>query len=316
MNIQPQTSNVPSKIPESVKAGIQSINAGVGNLTTGVSNTFNQFSQQAQTGVGASSVFLQTNTLIAKFAFLILVIIGFILLLYLGIYLIGYFGSPPTNPYLIYGMIDGTSPQTITQDPNNKSSIVVQRSNNQLTGLEYTWSFWMYIKDIRNTNATTSAYSHIFNKGDKYYDATTGLATVNNAPGVYLSNTTNEIRIIVDTLVAGDPVTVIDIPDIPINKWAHIAIRIKNTIMDVYVNGVVAQRLLLSNLPKQNYEDVQICQNGGFSGNLSNLRYYSSALNVFDINSIVTYGPNLTVVDSTQNGSPYYLSSMWYSYNK
>lgn len=316
---QPQSSGVRVELPESVKSGIQSVSTGIQNVQNNVSNSLSQFSQQAQTGVGASSQFLQSNTIIAKIAFLILVLFGFIFLMYLGIYLIFYFtATNKSNPYLINGMISGTTPMVIPQDPSQKNAVIIERSNNQTTGLEYTWSFWIFITDLPASESPPK-YQHIMNKGNNSYDAT-GLATVNNAPGIYLTtdnSTQAKLHIIIDTVVATDTNTSIDIPNVPIKKWVHVAVRIKNTIMDVYVNGVIASRLLLTNLAKQNYEDVFVCQNGGFAGNLSSLRYYSSALNVFDINSIVAYGPNIKSVVNLSTGiGANYLSSNWYSYNQ
>jgi hypothetical protein len=121
--------------------------------------------------------------------------------------------------------------------------------------------------------------------------------------------------VILDTVNSTDTNNRIDIENIPIRKWAHVAIRIKNTILDVYVNGIVSNRLVLLNVPKQNYNDINLFQNGGFNGKLSNLRYYSRALNVFEINAIVLYGPNLNIADtsSLQNKNFDYLSRQWYS---
>ena len=100
-----------------------------------------------------------------------------------------------------------------------------------------------------------------------------------------------------NTVKYGDTNTSVVIDNMPIKKWVHLAIRLQNQILDVYVNGVLSKRVILNNVPKQNYSDVYVGQNGGFSGKLSSLRYYSSALNVFEINSIVRKGPNLTVKD-------------------
>jgi len=82
------------------------------------------------------------------------------------------------------------------------------------------------------------------------------------------------------------------------------------------VNGVISNRIVLNNVIKQNYEDVHIGKNGGFNGKLSNLRYYREALTVFEINSIVKNGPNLSIVDinlSATTNYYSYLSSSWYA---
>ena len=57
----------------------------------------------------------------------------------------------------------------------------------------------------------------------------------------------------------------------------------KNTVMEIYVNGVVSGRLQFREMPMQNYYDVNVCKNGGINGKISNLRYYNKALTIFEI---------------------------------
>lgn len=313
-----------------VPAAVQNIGANVGNAVEQAKISFNNsvagFSQQAQAGATASQDFLQSNTIIAKFAFLILIIIAFVILMALGIYLINYFSSPPTNPYLIYGMVSGSDSLIIPGDPKKSGGVLIPRSNNESTGLEFTWSCWLYINGL---GTGTPTYQHIFNKGNTNY-GTDGLATVNNSPGVYLKTDSvsepgtkfAELLIMMDTNNTSPNTgnnnsnSQISIDNIPIKKWVHIALRMENTIMDVYVNGIVSNRLILTSVPKQNYNDVNVSQHGGFNGNLSNLRYYSYALNAFEINNIVYTGPTTTTAGtgpaSSKSGTTY-LSSNWYT---
>jgi hypothetical protein len=107
----------------------------------------------------------------------------------------------------------------------------------------------------------------------------------------------------------------IDIAGIPYNKWVNVMIRAQNRILDVYVNGVLTQHKDLGYVPKQNFGDVYVCQNGGFSGKLSDLRYYAKSLNVFEINGIVGWGPSLSTSPSASGQSDTdasYLSYLWY----
>jgi len=74
----------------------------------------------------------------------------------------------------------------------------------------------------------------------------------------------------------------------------------------------------MNDVPKQNYNNVNFAQNGGFSGKISNLRYYSYALNVFEINGVVAWGPNtnsssLSSSSGAATGNYNYLSNTWYS---
>jgi hypothetical protein len=135
----------------------------------------------------------------------------------------------------------------------------------------------------------------------------------NNAPGLYLAPNSNELIVIMNTFdVINEEIA---IPNIPLNKWLNVIIRCQNKSFDVYINGVVSGRLIMQQVPKQNHNNINICQNGGFQGKLSNLRYYSHALNAFEINNVVSGGPNLTTnsLDSTATSYGSYLSNMWYS---
>lgn len=66
--------------------------------------------------------FLETNTVVAKLAFLILIIFIFIILLKLGTEIISYFFTPDNDPILIKGLQDGTTFTRIPVDPREKKS--------------------------------------------------------------------------------------------------------------------------------------------------------------------------------------------------
>jgi hypothetical protein len=316
------------KAADSVSPIANNVYGSVNSFKESVSNTVGEFSSE---NVGtASAEFLESNSLIARFSFVLIVVIVFIILLRLGIYLVGYFSEPKRNPYIVEGLLPGSNPVHVTQDPQIKDSVTVLRSNNQKTGIEFTWGVWLNITDIKLppagiSGASATKYQHIFNKGDKGIDSSgnsfhvNGISKVNNGPGMYLQTSSNPTLYIVMDTVSSTQQTV-KITNIPLKKWFHVILRMQNNIMDVYVNGVVTQRVTFSSVPKQNYQDVYVCQDNGistgFSGNLSDLRYYDRALNIFEITGMVSKGPNLSTSKhnsaSTNNGSTY-LSSMWYT---
>jgi hypothetical protein len=308
MNFQP---NVPSTGLNYGQAVAERLGSTVDTASNALSGTFNEFSSQATAAAGATTDFLTANTIIAKFAFILLVLVVFLILFNLGVSIVGYFSEPSADPYIVNGMIDGNMSKVVPQDPKQTNAIPIYRSNDQSKGMEFTWSSWLYLSDL---GKDAGKYQHVFSKGDGNIDSNTNLSTVNNGPGVYISPMDNKLHIIMNTVSSTDPNTTIDIDNIPIQKWFHVALRLQNTVLDVYVNGVVVNRLLLNNTPKQNYGNVYVCQNGGFSGKLSNLRYYSRALNVFEINNIVSSGPNMKVAsDMKPIGGFDYLSSRWYA---
>jgi hypothetical protein len=325
-----------SVIMNSLNKGTETINNGIAsvsnsaktitnsleNFKSSVGNTLTEFS--AKGTLNASREFLDSNSIIAKFVFLILILIAFMFLVSLGTSLIGYFAQPNRNPYLISGMISGSTPITIPQDPKNSGAITIYRSNNRNNGIEFTWSVWLFINNIGSTvssNSTLTTYQHIFNKGDNTFDPVSGVSSVNNAPGLYLNTDSNTLRVYMDNVVNNDNVSnnqYLDITNVPINKWVNVMIRLKNNLMDVYVNGTVSGIKQFTNVPKQNYNNINICQNTGFSGYLSDLRYFDHDLSVFEINNIVLAGPNTNASSSASNpinatGFPYYLSNMWYT---
>jgi hypothetical protein len=307
---QPQTQGMTNEL----KNNITNTTANASRFITDMKQKFNNMLAGFSSEPGADSQFSSSNTIIAKFAFLVLVLIVFVIFINLGISLLIYFIMPQNDPYVIKGMISGSQPVTVTQDPNNSNSVLILKSNNEKDGMEFTWSTWLYLDDLGNS---PTLYQHIFNKGDNIYNSDTNISSVNNAPGLYLSPAKNELHVIMNTVSNEDAVEIIDINNIPIKKWFNVIIRLKNTILDVYINGTISGRLILKNVPKQNYNNVYACQNGGFTGKLADLRYFSRALSIFEINSVVSSGPdtNTSKLDLTvtSKGNYAYLSNLWYA---
>ena len=304
-----QEQSVISSINESIQKGYKNVKSTYESVKEGVSNTINSVTNNQ-----GSPSFIESNTLVAKFSFIIMIVIVFIILFRIGLALILYFTRPSTSPYIVKGLLGGGEKHTISQDPNIDGSVTVLRSNNESKGAEFSWSVWLYITEVPATN---DKYKNIFNKGSKDYDATTGIAKTNNAPGLYLGGPKkNALKIKMDSVKGGDVATEIEIDNIPLKKWIHVVIRLQNNILDVYVNGTIADRLILHHTPKQNYDDVHVNNNDGFPGQMSDLRYFSRALNVFEINSILNNGPDLTSSSlSAVSGAGFYgyLSNMWYT---
>ena len=321
LNAYRQPTTVGERVGAAVKTVTDNVQNVAQNVGQGVRNVVNEFAQPSSFGSDAPSSFLDANSVVAKIAFLILVLILFVVLFALGLNIMLYFTSTSTNPYYVVdGMIDGNSALT-------ESAQSVLRSNNKPYGMEFTWSAWLQVNNMvvqpQNPAQFGANYQHVFNKGNGAYDQY-GIATVNNGPGLYISKQPTgeaQLHVVMDTVSgqgANNSSLSIDVTGIPLNqKWFHVAIRMENTLMDVYVNGTISGRLIIENVAKQNYGDIFICQNGGFAGKLSNLYYYPRALSAFEINRIVSTGPNTTPSSlvARANGTkyqPYYLSNLWY----
>jgi hypothetical protein len=271
-------------------------------------NTFNSFSTNR--GTFGTSEFLQSNSLVAKFTFLLLIIFGFIILLRTGISVLGYLMGPTNSPHLIDGMVNANQMIVFPQDPNKNDSVTIYRSVNANDGIEFTWSTWIFINNL-NTNSRT--YKHIFSKGNSDLKSN-GLVYPNNAPGLYIAPNTNDLVVMMNTFdVINEEIT---IPDIPLNKWVNVIIRCQNTTLDVYINGTISRSINLVGVPKQNYGDVYVAMNGGFDGYISNLWYHNHALGTSEIQRIAQRGPNTKLVGSNGiNDKLYnYLSLRWFFY--
>lgn len=306
MNVQQPIIEQIQSAKEVTSNSMENVTDKMNEFKSGVENNLGEFSTKGMND--ASSDFLQSNGLLAKCAFIILLFIIFLFLFKLGVNVLGYLLGPSKNPYLVYGKLDGSTSVNISQDPSDKSAIPILRSNNSKSGIEFTWSVWVFL----NLGAT-SDNKHIFVKGNPNPD-TTKFIYETNSPGMYVSSSSGvgKIEIYLDDV--NNEQNKMTIQNIPLQKWVHIAYRLQNTILDVYVNGVVQNRLQMTYAPKQNYYNVNVC--GGFAGSISNLRYYSHALSVFDINNIIIFGPNTNPsklsADAQNTGNYSYLSSQWY----
>ena len=259
--------------------------------------------------IGGSKSFLDSNSYVAKTAFLILTVIVFVYVLRVCIGLVGWLFTPNSSPYLVDGLMDANVGNLIVpQNPTESNAIPILRSVNDEVGIAFTWSVWLYIK--QHDSVTTTAYRHVFNKGSS--SPINGIMSPNNGPGLYLNKDYTKMKVVMSTFNNHD--NSIEIDNIPINKWFNVILRVENTVLDVFMNGDLAQRMPLNSVPFQNYGDVNVAINGGFNGNISSLRYYNTALGTRAIQNIVSSGPNLKVIGASGGapGTMDYLSMRWF----
>jgi len=280
----------------------------VGKISDGA-GAFDNF--QSSNVVNGTKEFLESNSLVAKTAFLILVVIVFVLGLRMFSTLMSWMFSINQDPYLVKGLVDAKKFQKIAQNPDESGSITLLRSDNEEGGIEFTYSVWLFIDDLVYNQGR---YKHVFHKGNDAISSG-GMNEPNNAPGLYIAPDTNALVVVMNTF--NDINEKITIDNIPINKWVNVQIRVENHNMDVFINGKLAKRLVMNGVPKQNYGDVYVAMNGGFSGYISNLRYYNEALGTSAIDGIVDTGPDLNMGGSGSGTSltenkPQYLSMRWF----
>lgn len=216
-----------------------------------------------------------------------------------------------------------SSTKVVRQDPNQANSKTIRPSVNAPSGLEFSYSCYVYLNN--NTfQGTTPGLRHIFHKGSSLF-------TPLMCPGVYMKNNENTLVVYMNEGSHWD--THCEIPSFPVGKWVHLAIVARNMDVDVYVNGNVAHRMSLSSVPKQNFGDVyvfnnQTCSNGtpdklftvlgAASGFISRLQYTGYALNYEQIDRMLRAGPS-TEMDSADiqaTAPPYLADSWWVTYTR
>lgn len=260
------------------------------------------------------SALYTSSNIIARLTFLLLILFVFILLLRIGTSIITWAFSHSTSPILLDGMINSKQMVQIPQNPAVSGAIPILRSVNDDFGIGFTWSVWINIDDFTYKE---KEYKHVFHKGNDNINLSTppiGMNLPNNSPGLYIAPDKNDLVVVMNTF---DSITEeVRVKDIPLNKWVCVIIRVnEQKQMDVYINGNLTRRHILPSIPKQNYGDVYVSMNGGFSGNTASLRYYAYPIGTNEIQSLVSAGPNTKMISSggQMNGdSMDYLATRWF----
>ena len=146
-------------------------------------------------------------------------------------------------------------------------------------------------------------WKHVFHKGNK-------TSFPNRAPGVWILPESNDLRVYMNTY--NDPLEYLDVENVPVNKWFHVAIVLNHKFLDIYFNGKLKSRKELENLPRQNYGEFWSGLYGGFEGYLSKVRYFNKALDYKQIEDIVKQGPSKNACGDTGDYPPYLDDNWWF----
>jgi hypothetical protein len=205
------------------------------------------------------------------------------------------------EPWIIEGTKNAKDSYVLTQDPNNSESVILYRSDDEKSGIEFSYSLWMIIQDY-NYNRDGD-HKHIFHKGDK-----TGKITF--SPKMVLLNDSNTLRVTMN-LIDGTDTPPIDVKNIPINKWIHVSLVVKQKNVEIFINGYLKTVAVLKARPRQNFNALWINLDGGFEGFISKFKYYRRALLFDEIETSVKSGPSKSSC-MVSGVKPPYLDSGWW----
>lgn len=106
---------------------------------------------------------------------------------------------------------------------------------------------------------------------------------------VAISPEINEL-IVRQSLLNGQEET-LHIPKLPLQKWLHIAIILKQRYLDVFVNGKLITSRHLKSIPIYDSSRLSVNPNGGFGGFISRLQYHNHSITIQDVRHHFKQGP-------------------------
>ncbi len=231
--------------------------------------------------------------------------------------------------------VSGAKMLTALQNPLNPASKTIYFSDNQRSGVEFSYAMFIYIKSDTFSKGDHKLY-HILHKGYGQVYPLLG-------PGIFCWGDTNKIRVFMNCFDTWDNYA--EIENIPVDKWFHLTITCKGNTLYLYLNGHLKKKLILSNNtpPYQNYGNVyafsprritlsktittslendpefigpQAASNmefdGAFKGMISRVYYFGYALTYTEIQYLINMQPS-TVMDGPDMSLVPYLSDTWWA---
>jgi hypothetical protein len=146
--------------------------------------------------------------------------------------------------------VSGAKMFTAVQNPNNPKSKLASLSDNQRSGVEFSYSMFINL-DSATFSSGEAKLHHIMHKGYSQFYPLMG-------PGVFCWGNKNCLRIYMNSYKTWNEYTEID--NIPVDNWFHLTISCKGTTIYIYINGNLKQKMKMSDgtPPYQNYGDVYL----------------------------------------------------------
>ena len=213
-------------------------------------------------------------------------------------------------------------PREFEQNPAARRPMLLPMSDNERTGVEFSYAFFLWVNPASFGN--DEGLKHIFHKGNP-----TPFPLM--APGVFMKNNTNTLRVYMNSSKTWN--NYIDIDNIPVKKWVHVAIVAHNNTIEIYINGNLSQKLNIdggvlyqnfgnlylfsqrptnlnaTSIPSLNGENFTVF--GTYSGSMSRFCYYSYALSYTEIQALINEGPNKQVETNSADSPPYLKDDWW-----
>ena len=231
--------------------------------------------------------------------------------------------------------VSGSKMYTAIQNPYNPNAKTIWYSDNQRSGVEFSYSLFINIKSDTFSKGEHKLY-HILHKG---YSNPFPLMT----PGIFCWGDSNKVRVYVNSFDTWD--NFVDIENIPVEKWFHFTLTCKGNIIYIYINGNLKMKMKLSNNtpPYQNFGNVYAFSNrtasltknittslernpefqrlqgnstlefdGSAKGMISRVYYFGYALTYTEIQNLMNMAPSPVVDGNNGTSNNASLSDTWW----
>lgn len=219
----------------------------------------------------------------------------------------------------------GDSDQIVITQGSESQYPFLYPSENEVNGVEFTYSFHLYIDPENYQHTRTSSASHDQTFRPIFYKGSEAGPWPVLGPGVFLNAKDNTIRVYMNTISKVSE-EFVEVPNIPVGKWFHMVLIQKGQNMDVYINGNIAVRNTFKEIPRINFGNVYIFPNGsgksypssGFQaitpmqGMISRMKYFAYALSFSQIDSLYNEGASKTIKSVSYDFKPPYLHDSWW----
>lgn len=177
--------------------------------------------------------------------------------------------------YILYMYFFSSNATTLIKTHDARSLDIIS-ANKLPAGVtaDYTYSIWFYINDW---NYRFGESKVIFGRVDQNNDPSPSvtLAPSNNDLNVTLAVYPNET-----TQSSGQTLYTCSIQDVPLQRWTNLIMSLNNRALDLYLDGKLVKTCVMPGVPKMNpSSNIMLCPDGGFSGYVSNFKYFPNALN-------------------------------------
>ena len=267
-----------------------------------------------------------------------------VVLLYVGMGVLEYFYKSITGMWKDRVVLfpdtyaSGSITQQAIQDPSNPLARTIYFSDNQRSGIEFSYSMFLNIASDTFSEGNKFLH-HILHKG---YAKSYPLM----GPGIFCWGDKNTIRVFMNSYNTWDNWS--DIDNIPVDKWFHLVVACKGSVLYAYINGNLKQKVKLAGgtPPYQNYGNVyafssqkfsitrvntpslgadpefqvnpnltQMTFQGAAKGLISRVYYFSYALTYSEIQSLMNEGPSPKMEKTGTDAVSPYLADTWWTDN-